>query len=200
MSQENITNNIEQAIVSEKKLTLIEQARITVASALHDQWRENRKKEDGTYEPRMKDDGLGGQVDIANTDYINLPEKWQGENKIAAETIVNLVYGAKQEGKDINSLEFLEEASEAVHVEWMKRNPKEEWNAAQHVPYAELPETEKQKDREHVILAVRYFNESELARGRALENAREDAHHMGINRTDEEVNSETARYQQNIQL
>ncbi len=157
MSQENTTNGMEQKSEGEKQLTPLEQARITVASSLHDQWRASRRKEDGTYEPRMKDDGLGGQVDIANTDYINLPEKWQGENKVAAEVAVNLVYGAKQESKDINSPEFLEEASEAVHVEWMKRNPKEEWNAAQHVPYSELPEAEKQKDRDQVVLAIQNF-------------------------------------------
>ncbi len=157
MSQENTTNGMEQKSEGEKQLTPLEQAGITVASSLHDQWRASRRKEDGTYEPRMKDDGLGGQVDIANTDYINLPEKWQGENKVAAEVAVNLVYGAKQESKDINSPEFLEEASEAVHVEWMKRNPKEEWNAAQHVPYSELPEAEKQKDRDQVVLAIQNF-------------------------------------------
>jgi hypothetical protein len=159
MSQENINNGLEQNGSTEKKLSPVEQARIDVASALHNEWRANRKREDGTYEPRMKDDGVGGQVDIANTDYINLPEKWQTENRIAAEVAVNLVYGAKQEGKDITSPEFLEEASEAVHIEWMKRNPKEEWNAAQHVPYSELPESEKQKDRDQVLLAMKSFKQ-----------------------------------------
>ncbi len=161
MSQENITNSVEQVGGAEKKLSPLEQAKITVASSLHDQWRASRKKEDGTYEPRMKDNGLGGQVDIANTEYINLPEKWQGENKIAAETAVNIVYGAKQEGKDVTSPEFLEEASEAVHIEWMKRNPKEDWNAAQHVPYSELSEPEKQKDRDHVVLAIQNLTSSQ---------------------------------------
>lgn len=32
----------------------------------------------------------------------------------------------------------------------MKRNPKGDWNAAQHVSYNELPEAEKQKDRDHI--------------------------------------------------
>ncbi len=154
MPQENIMNTIEQQAGGEKKLSPLEQAKITVASSLHDQWRASRRKEDGTYEPRMKDDGLGGQVDIANTEYINLPEKWQGENKTAAETAVNIVYGAKQERKDVTTPEFLEEASASVHEEWMKRNPKADWNAAQHVPYSELSEPEKQKDRDHVVLAI----------------------------------------------
>lgn len=44
----------------------------------------------------------------------------------------------------------VEAAASIVHEEWMKRNPKAEWNAAQHVPYDKLPESEKQKDRAHV--------------------------------------------------
>ena len=43
-----------------------------------------------------------------------------------------------------------ESAAEHVHNEWMKRNPKADYNASQHVPYSELPESEKNKDREHV--------------------------------------------------
>ena len=159
MSQENVNNKQEQGVSSERKMTPTEIAKIAVASSLHSQWRSGRKKEDGTYEPRMKDDGLGGQVDIANTDYIYLPEKWKGENKVAAEVAVDLVYGAKLAGKDIGSQEFLEEASEVVHNEWMKRNPKEEWNAVQHVPYAELSEEEKQKDRDQVVLAIKNFKQ-----------------------------------------
>ena len=31
----------------------------------------------------------------------------------------------------------------------MARNPKQEWNAAQHVPYDQLSEPEKEKDRVH---------------------------------------------------
>jgi hypothetical protein len=50
-------------------------------------------------------------------------------------------------GIDSNGIEAM---SSRVHDEWMKRNPKAEWNAAQHVPYEQLPEAEKSKDREHI--------------------------------------------------
>jgi len=43
-----------------------------------------------------------------------------------------------------------ERAASYVHDRWMERNPKADWNAHQHVPYEELPEEEKQKDRLHV--------------------------------------------------
>ncbi len=44
----------------------------------------------------------------------------------------------------------MEIAAEHIHNEWMKRNPKQDYNAAQHVPYQDLPEDEKQKDRVQV--------------------------------------------------
>ena len=44
----------------------------------------------------------------------------------------------------------VEAAAHRIHEEWMRRNPKQDWNAAQHVPYAQLPEEEKEKDRAHV--------------------------------------------------
>lgn len=46
----------------------------------------------------------------------------------------------------------MERAAAQIHTEWMRRNPKQDWNAAQHVPYEELPEAEKEKDRDHVRL------------------------------------------------
>ena len=44
----------------------------------------------------------------------------------------------------------LEAASNKIHEAWMGRNPKQDWNAAQHVPYTQLPEAEKDKDRAQV--------------------------------------------------
>ena len=46
----------------------------------------------------------------------------------------------------------LEGASEYVHEEWKKRNPKNPRNAYQHVPYAELSEYDKSSDRNQVRL------------------------------------------------
>jgi hypothetical protein len=43
----------------------------------------------------------------------------------------------------------IEKAAEYIHIEWMKRNPKADYNAAQHVSYDQLPEDEKEKDRVH---------------------------------------------------
>ena len=49
----------------------------------------------------------------------------------------------------------IEDMASDVHNEWMRRNPKADYNASQHVDYYELPEEEKQKDREHIDLAFK---------------------------------------------
>lgn len=54
----------------------------------------------------------------------------------------------------------MEEAASKIHDAWMQRNPKCDWNAANHVPYAELPEEEKEKDRLHVRLVQRLIAEN----------------------------------------
>ena len=64
----------------------------SVAGELHNDWREPRKLEDGSFEPRIKstkdkswiEKNDTDQVDIANTSYENLPEDWQKENKDSA--------------------------------------------------------------------------------------------------------------------
>lgn len=48
----------------------------------------------------------------------------------------------------------LESMADAVHQAWMSRNPKADWNAAQHVAYEDLPEAEKAKDRAHVTQMI----------------------------------------------
>jgi hypothetical protein len=126
-----------------------------MAAMLHDDWRKSRLKsgthgqEDAVYDPRMKDDGAGGQIDIAQH-YDKLTPKWQAENKAAAETAINLVRNAMQKGGNLN----IEQLANEVHEAWMSRNPKADYNAAQHVPYSSLPEPEKQKDRDHVVMAI----------------------------------------------
>lgn len=120
-----------------------EQVSEALASQLHDEWRAPRKKDDGTYDPRPKAttdaawSGLHGtdQCDIANAAYADLPSDWQAENKASAEDAVRFCGGE------------LEAAAAELHAGWMSRNPKNDWNAAQHVPFAELPEEEKEKDR-----------------------------------------------------
>jgi hypothetical protein len=71
---------------------------------------------------------------------------------------IGIVRRAIESGKSINDLSRgseLESLSDEVHEAWMKRNPKADYNLEQHVPYERLSEEEKQKDREHVLMAIR---------------------------------------------
>ena len=132
--------------IAEEKVT-------DLASSLHDEWRSERfRPETGGYEPRMKDDGKGGEVDIANTDYADLPEKWQAENKAAALGALRIVTRshARPDGS-------IEQMSALVHEDWLSRNG--DWaSAEQKLPYAELSEDEKEKDRVLVRSAIRVLD------------------------------------------
>ena len=111
------------------------------ASLAHEKWRKGWiTQNNGNSIPRIKKNSDGTEGDI-NQPFNKIHPDWQKENLAAGQAAYDAV---KKHGNDI------ETASEVVHNEWMKRNPKEEWNAAQHVPYNELPEEEKEKDRDHV--------------------------------------------------
>jgi len=116
---------------------LIAQTTPKIASDLHEDWRASRKQDDGTFAPRLKPDGNGGEVDIANTAYSDLPPKWQAENKAAAEGAARAV---------LENPDDLERAADAVHKDWLTRNGDSAppW---QKQSYKYLPEEEKEKDR-----------------------------------------------------
>ena len=108
------------------------------ASNAHEEWRRNFDPT-GT-KPRIKKNSDGTEGDI-NVPFADLHPDWQKENLAAAHAAHRAV---KHFGRD------MEKAAEYVHNEWMKRNPKADYNAAQHVPYDNLPQDEKEKDRVHV--------------------------------------------------
>ena len=122
-----------------------------LASKLHENWASGYRAGEmakGNENPtRMKDDGMGGQVDILNTSYSDLPPKWQAENKSQAESAISLV--AKNMENAMGNIDGL--ASE-VHEQWLSRNS---WakDGPLGVPYSELPEEEKQKDRDVITAA-----------------------------------------------
>ena len=108
------------------------------ASNAHEEWRRNFDPT-GT-KPRIKKNSDGTEGDI-NVPFEKLHPDWKKENLAAAHAAHHAV---KHFGRG------MEKAAEHVHNEWMKRNPKGDWNAAQHVPYEQLPDDEKEKDRVHV--------------------------------------------------
>lgn len=136
-----------------------------LASKLHEKWAEGYRAGEaakGNENPtRMKDDGMGGQVDILNTSYAELPPKWQAENKAQAESAIKLV----AQNMD-SAMDKIEELAAQVHEQWLSRNS---WakDGPLGVSYAELPEEEKQKDRDvikaaHEILSKMMSNEEQM--------------------------------------
>jgi hypothetical protein len=123
-----------------------------LATRLHNQWAESFRASamvKGDKNPtRMKDDGMGGQVDILNTDYSKLPQKWQAENEAQAVAAINLVMKAGNDAK-----KQLESLAAEVHEQWLSRNT---WakDGPLGVSYGELPEEEKQKDRDVILQAI----------------------------------------------
>jgi hypothetical protein len=108
------------------------------ASKAHEEWRQNFDPT-GT-KPRVKKNSDGSEGDI-NVPFEKLHPDWQKEN---------LAAGAAAKKAVMQFPDDEESAAEYVHSEWMKRNPKGDWNASQHVPYDQLSDEEKEKDRVHV--------------------------------------------------
>ena len=113
------------------------------ASNAHEEWRRNFDPT-GT-KPRIKKNSDGTEGDI-NVPFADLHPDWQKENLAAGHAAHHAV---KHFGND------MEKAAEFIHRQWMKRNPKADYNAAQHVPYDDLSDDEKEKDRVHVRTMMR---------------------------------------------
>jgi hypothetical protein len=119
---------------------------------------------EGTWLWLMKKDGLGylsawiakngtDEVDIANTDYEALPADWKKENEGSATVAVGLTADGLRSGQKVSGSAFVESASAKVHDAWLERNgecaPPE-----QQLPYDQLSEPEKAKDRAFVLKAL----------------------------------------------
>ncbi len=128
-----------------------------LAAKLHGVWADGFRSGEmakGNESPtRMKDDGMGGQVDILNTSYSNLPPKWQAENKAQAESAIGLV--SRNMSDAMGNVEGL---AAQVHEQWLSRNS---WakDGPLGASYSELPEEEKQKDRDVITAAYEILSE-----------------------------------------
>lgn len=152
-------------ISKEESETIKEALSYSMGADLHEAWRETRKKENGTYEPRMKkskDEKWNKEhgtddVDIANLTFEELPSNWQYENLEAARVAIAQVFDKVIGGGEISE-EMIETMSSEVHEAWLKRNDwvydKEYGNPDQAKPYVDLSEEEKAKDRVQIQEAI----------------------------------------------
>ena len=133
-----------------------------VAGQAHEDWRGQWKAQNGDT-PRIKKTSdaawsaaNSGQtdLDIAATAYAELPSDWQTENKLGAEVVVDAVLQAVAAGTELSD-SFIEAAAAPTHAKWVERN---DWASEElKRPYAELPETEKEKDRVFVRRAIEAY-------------------------------------------
>jgi len=134
-----------------------------IALIFHENWRESRLNMDGTYKPMIeKAEDMEWVrkhwtrlVDITNTKFEDLPNNWKEENLEAAKVAVNLVYEKVINGEEITP-EMIEEMSSIVHEKWLERNPREK-DGKLGVPYSQLLENEKAKDRVQIEVAIRFI-------------------------------------------
>jgi hypothetical protein len=119
-------------------IVLTENAITQFASSAHEEWRRNFDPT-GTKE-RVKKNSDGSEGNI-NVPFEKLHPDWQRENLAAGQAAAEAVTKFSND---------IEKDAEYIHIEWMKRNPRADYNAAQHVPYDQLSEIEKEKDRVHV--------------------------------------------------
>jgi hypothetical protein len=111
---------------------------IEFASIAHEKWREGWiSQNNGVSVPRIKLNSDGTEGDI-NLPFSEIHPDWQKENLSAGEAAW-VAYNLYPLDEELGS--------EYIHNEWMKRNPKKEYNEHLHCDYKFLPEDEKEKDR-----------------------------------------------------
>lgn len=156
------TNSAEREAV-EASAEAVDAAVAVVASKFHEQWRETRLNEDGTFEPRIKStkdevwiqahDGAT-EVDIANTAYGDLPSDWQQENKDAAHVVVTLIdrLGSDVDLGDPDQRSYV---GRRIHDEWLSRENNSYARGGElDVPFDDLSAEEQAKDIDQFATAV----------------------------------------------
>ena len=136
----------------------------------YDWWRKNRLQPDGTYESKWKESydeernkkHWTNFVDIANTEFEDLPSNRQYERLEAARVAINLVLDKMELWEEITS-DVVEEMASIVHDRWLERNrwvyDEKHWDSMLAQSYESLPEEEKNKDRSHIYTAINIIKE-----------------------------------------
>ena len=130
-----------------------------MADRIHSEWCESRKRE-----PRYKVCN-GEVIDIANTAFADLPEIYRTSNIDAAKSACSCVDDAVAMGVPLDGL-FVEMAAKVQHEDWMRRPASQDASQRHlHVPFVELDDVEKQKDRDIIYIAIRLNHDLRLRSG-----------------------------------
>lgn len=141
---------------------------LELAREFHNNWRKGRLRDDGTYEPRVKQTEDKAwitahgtdSVDIANTDFSELPADWQEENMAAARVIYDLIDDFRTRDTVIAADRDPSPAGELVHGAWLERNQWATGTELDH-PFSQLPTEEQAKDIEQVEIGRQEFGYAE---------------------------------------
>jgi len=170
MDEEKNPAKWKEMLTDEQKKSM-EKQKLELGGLLHDGWREDRKKEDGSYEPRTKvlvktaegkekwfnedqvpkDSTELRRQDIANTDFKDLDPYWQADNKASADVAIDILTEAKASNLPLDD-EFIENASSKIHNAWRERTP---WAPKEQlVDYDKLSEKDQNEDRKIIKKAL----------------------------------------------
>lgn len=137
----------------------------TLSSGLHQILRNSRVLPAGGYEPRWKptkdkewvQNHGTDQVDIANSNYAQLPKDWQEENRLAVEFIVK-EFVEKEVVATPENTKMVNHIGSKIHNAWLSRNS---WakNGELDVPFAKLSSEEQEKNLEQYWLTTKIFYE-----------------------------------------
>lgn len=160
----------------EAEEALIQHMMRAVEGGGHEIWRAPRKQEDGTYEPRLKEldlqkDGewmaanealvlhrnTKPEVDIANLSFEQLPPSRQEDTRESFHYAFEAVLRAAHNGTPHDEA-FIDATADTIHERWVMRNEKSA-EPEQLLPYAQLSEEEREKDRKYVRLALEQYEE-----------------------------------------
>ena len=102
-------------------------------------------------------------VDILNMEFNELPSDWAYENRATARVACKQIFQNVRK-KHLFNQNLIEEMSEKIHDEWIKRNVHQLSQQHLMIPYGNLTEIEKSKDRRAILIACRLFNQLHLYR------------------------------------
>lgn len=142
---------------------------VALASTFHEDWRQTRLQEDGTFEPKLKDtkdeawmEAHQGeaQVDISNTVFEDLPSDWQAENLAAAKVAQDVLEIGINSNQDLRGERFINQAGALIHDAWLKREANAYAAGGElDVPFDQLTQEQKDKDISQIAAAVELYQD-----------------------------------------
>lgn len=94
------------------------QAAQAVANRIYGAWLASRQGDDGSFEPEMVDDGNGGQINLAATDFNDWPDAWQAEWLATGASAVHAI-DMDPDADDDTIAERMHDAWQARHQSWV---------------------------------------------------------------------------------